>query len=440
MAECHKCKSSIRGETGISCDGVCKKVYHTVKCAGVDQYTARTLEADNFLRFMCGDCVQYIHNVDMVVKDIQDSVNKNKQNLIEYKLEFDSALKRNENEIKQLLEAIEKRYEERLRKIDKAQKICETNFEEIKNLCGMVKEYENKSNDIFNNIEENNVKICNEIKKIIKETNDKQNKMSFADALKKNTVLPELKKQVPLIVKPKEKQNLQKTKEDLNNKVDPKNFKITNVENRSNGTLVIQSENNEEREKIKTAIQNEMGEGYEIKVPNNHEMSVTITDMTFKYSNNELIEKIKKQNEFLKESEIKPVKSYEFKRNNKLIYNTKIVIDNDSYTKLLSAQRINIGWEKCRVFDGTDVLMCYKCRGFNHKAGDCKNQEICYKCHGNHKAKECNKDIIPKCINCIKSNEKLNLGLDENHSTLSKECPVYQNKLNLKMRRMGFDI
>lgn len=95
-----------------------------------------------------------------------------------------------------------------------------------------------------------------DIKRVQKETSDKQNKPSFADAVKKDPVLPELRKQVPLIVKPKEKQQLHKTKEDFNNKVNPTDLKITNTEGKSNGTLVIHSENNKERYKIKNAIQN----------------------------------------------------------------------------------------------------------------------------------------------------------------------------------------
>ena len=44
---------------------------------------------------------------------------------------------------------------------------------------------------------------------------------------------------------------------------------------------------------------------------------------------------------------------------------------------------------------------------------------------------------INKCINCVRVNNRLNLGLNENHSTNSKECPVYQNKLITKKRRNG---
>lgn len=123
--------------------------------------------------------------------------------------------------------------------------------------------------------------------------------------------------------------------------------------------------------------------------------------------------------------------------NNRIIYSAKIKIDNDSYIKVMNAQKVNIGWEKCRIFDGTDIIQCFKCYGYNHKSTECKNQETCFKCHGNHKSFECQKEVINKCINCVRMNNRLNLGLDENHSTIYRECPVYQNKLNAKKRRIG---
>ena len=178
MTECNTCRSVIRGETGIRCNGVCDKTYHcTKKCSGIDQYSIGVLESNNFVRFICEDCMQYIRNVDLALGEIQDGVRINKQNLKEYKREFETSLKQNENEIKQLLEAIEKRYEKRLKILDDTQKACEKYFEELKKLFGNFKEYENKNKEMCDNIEQKNEKMCNEIKKVIKETKDNQNKM-----------------------------------------------------------------------------------------------------------------------------------------------------------------------------------------------------------------------------------------------------------------------
>ena len=45
----------------------------------------------------------------MAIEEIQNSININEENLVEYKGKFEKALKQNENEIKQLLHAIEKK-------------------------------------------------------------------------------------------------------------------------------------------------------------------------------------------------------------------------------------------------------------------------------------------------------------------------------------------
>lgn len=194
MAECSKCRSAIRGESGIHCNGVCEKIYHfTKKCGGIDQYSANIFDQNNFIRFICDDCMQYIQNVDMMLKEIQVTVNKNEQTLLNYKNEFESCLKRNENEIKTLLEAIEKRYEARFKKIDNVQKICEKNVEEVKNLYGNVNEFENKNKVIYEKISNNNTKMCNEIKKMVKETNVKTKK-SYAKIVADNSEMPDVSK------------------------------------------------------------------------------------------------------------------------------------------------------------------------------------------------------------------------------------------------------
>lgn len=437
MTECNKCKQTIRGEMGIQCMGVCEKVFHTAsKCCGIDQYSSRILEGNNYVRFVCDDCMQYIHNVDMVLKDIQEEVRKNKQGLIDYKDEFVLSLKKNEDEIKKLLESVEKTYEEKRKKMMLYQKCCEDSVKEIKKLFG---EVENTNTKLCKEIEEKNVNMCNEIKKIITETNKKQNKTTYADSVKNKKVVPEIRKQAPLIIKPKEKQTIEKTKEELN-KINPINLKIKNVENRKNGTIIIQSENSEERDKIKNAVEEKLTEKYEIKVPRPVDLKIKIVDMTFKYEDKEIVEKLKKQNQCIESAEIKIINKYETTKKNKTTYNAILNVDSDSYKKIIEERKLNIGWERCRVFDGTDVVRCMKCRGYNHIARECRNMEVCLRCHEQHRTKDCkSKEVLMKCINCIKMNEKLNMGLEVNHHTNDRDCPVYQNKLNAKMRRFGIE-
>ena len=86
----------------------------------------------------CDDCMMYIQNIDLVLKGVQDEVDKNKQNLVEYKHEFKPIHKENETEIKHLLETIQNRYDERMNKMINIQKSSEKNVEEIKKLIGNI--------------------------------------------------------------------------------------------------------------------------------------------------------------------------------------------------------------------------------------------------------------------------------------------------------------
>ena len=64
------------------------------------------------------------------------------------------------------------------------------------------------------------------------------------------------------------------------------------------------------------------------------------------------------------------------------------------------------------MYNGIRVLRCFRCKEFNHKAANCKNDEVCVKCHSQHRNSECNEGQLNKCINCIRANGELNLGLN----------------------------
>lgn len=195
------------------------------------------------------------------------------------------------------------------------------------------------------------------------------------------------------------------------------------------------------KKKIKSAIQEKISKQYEVKIPNSTGLNIKIIGMSFDYSENVLIEKLRKQNPKLADANIKFMGKYETKRGNKTLFNVKLRVDNEAYGKIMEERKVNVGWERCRVYDGTELVQCMKCRGYNHIAKECKNQEICLKCHGQHKTVNSeSQEKIMKYINCSKINSRLNMGLDENHFTNDRECPVYQNKLRNKMRNIGLTI
>lgn len=411
--ECAQCKSRIRGESGLRCDGVCKKVYHqTTKCAGIDHNVMKTIENTKMLKFICDDCMQYIYNVDLVLKEVQDSVNKNQRYLTEYKKEFEIALKKNEEEMKCLLKAMENRYMERINSLKKVQKVCEKNVEEL------------------NKFEENKKNFVEQIKEASKFEIDKQ--ISYASVCKQNNP--------PILVRPKRTQSIKKTKTDLENNIDPTTINFKNIKHKNNGIVVIESENNTEREKIKSVVEEKLGETYNIDIMNLRETKLFIHRMKVERDENEIIEKIKKQNEYLREINMKVVKIIKRKMSNKSdYYNIILELDREGYHKAIERGKIIIGWDICPVYDGTFVRRCFKCLGFNHKAENCKHDLVCAKCLDSHKTEDCDKmEFLEKCSNCAKANKLLNVGVPEDHSVLSKLCPMYIEKLKIEKEKVNY--
>lgn len=154
--ECFKCKSAVTGESGIQCAGVCGKMFHLkVACSGLDRYSSSVLDTTTMLKFICDDCVMYIHNVDLAVREVQETVQKNGNYLKQYKNEFEESLKKNELEIKNLLEAIEARYTDRLRAMKIAQDTCEKSVKEIKKISNYSESFKTQSDKICEDVKKN---------------------------------------------------------------------------------------------------------------------------------------------------------------------------------------------------------------------------------------------------------------------------------------------
>jgi hypothetical protein len=72
-------------------------------------------------------------------------------------------------------------------------------------------------------------------------------------------------------------------------------------------------------------------------------------------------------------------------------------------------------------------LQCFNCQQFDHIASNCpiKDTPICIKCGGSHKAEACNSSEL-KCVNC-----------HQDHTSIYKLCPIYQDKLEEKMKKLA---
>ena len=97
-------------------------------------------------------------------------------------------------------------------------------------------------------------------------------------------------------------------------------------------------------------------------------------------------------------TDVKIIKQYEIRKNNKICYNATAEVEPNAFANILVAEKINIGWERCKVYNGIRVLRCLSCKVFNYQAANCKNDEVCVKCHGQHRNSECNERQISVSI------------------------------------------
>ena len=95
-----------------------------------------------------------------------------------------------------------------------------------------------------------------------------------------------------------------------------------------------------------------------------------------------------------------------------------------------------INLSRCKVQDRFYVPQCYHCQKFYHFSSSCPDKQknpICGKCSSGHATKNCTVHA-PKCINCIRHNEKM-----VNHASFSSECIFRINAQKLLMAKTNYD-
>ena len=106
-----------------------------------------------------------------------------------------------------------------------------------------------------------------------------------------------------------------------------------------------------------------------------------------------------------------------------------IMKDNDGY--------VYVGLSRCKSFDHFFVPQCYHCYKFNHFADDCPDKDkpaTCGNCAGRHKTKDCNRNSMEKCVNCVQNRER-----NFKHNAFSRECPAMVKARAFVIRKTDLD-
>lgn len=293
--------------------------------------------------------------------------------------------------------------------------ICEKCLKDLKSLDKIVKELKESVELLKKITEEKNIEKGVEIQK----------QKSYAEAAKST-----------VIVKPKEKQDINKTKSDVKDNIKPSELSINfnNISEKKDGSISIICSDEKSRENLCKEVNSKLNEKYIIDSPKLTVPQILLTGMSEMYETSEIEAALKSQNNL--KGEVKCVKCYRGIKNTK-VFNAIIVLEEEDYIKVMKEGKVCVNWDRCRIFEYISIRKCYNCWGFKHIASKCKNEVACAKCGQNHDTKECKSEEV-KCVNCVRSNKLYGLKYDGNHDCRDTVCPVYLKQIEIEKKRASY--
>ena len=212
---------------------------------------------------------------------------------------------------------------------------------------------------------------------------------------------------------------------------------VTNSYRNNAGALVLECDNPDSREKLRTAIASST-ETVQMKSISGKKPSVTIVGLSQQYSKEEVINQIVSQNQFVKHfSTVNDIKEHIE------IHDIKPTKGNPSVFQAFASvseslrkgfanykDKVTVGLTNCKVYDRYHVKRCNNCQGLGHFYKDCPTptEPCCGKCGLGHATNSCDASER-KCTNCEKEG-----GVDLNHATFDPKCPTLVKLIEKKKK------
>jgi hypothetical protein len=389
-SSCAVCKLSVtkKKAPGVQCGGSCKQFFHFDKCAKLTTEECDLIES-NRLVYVCPACKKKRASIIFPRRDSVSEFEENAKNM----------------PLEKLLEA-----QKELR-------------DDVQKLTGIIEEMQKKIS-VFDSVISRFEKVADNLEKKPPQTSEKKSfknqKVSYASIVQSNKPV--------VIVKPKNIEQLgAETINQIKSVFDPVENNIKGVKSVSKGGVVITCNDLESTNKCREEIAVKLGDEYEVNVSKQKKPLLKIWGLSEIIEKEEFVQRLRKQNECVTESACVNVVC--IKKNPRGVM-CLLEADQQTHESLLSAGRVLIGWDSCRVYQHIDILRCFHCSQFGHIAANCRNQLCCAKCCGDHEGIDCESEDV-KCANCVGANERLKLNLDVNHPSFSLKCPSYKRKVQM---------
>lgn len=230
-----------------------------------------------------------------------------------------------------------------------------------------------------------------------------------------------------VMIKPKcDNQNAATTSKEIKEKINHRDVNVCGMRKIRGGGVILSCDTDAASMKMKTMIEQNFGEKYEVVLPKVLKPRVKIFRVDTDEDN--IVNELMERNEWLAGSEIVVKKVIKRKNANDEEYDVVLEVDQDSFEKLMSAGRVHLGWRTCRVVHHVHLTRCFKCCGYGHVAEKCTNKLACSKCGDEHKIENCKAKQM-KCINCSVMNDKFKMKLKTDHRPWSNSCEVFKKRM-----------
>lgn len=205
------------------------------------------------------------------------------------------------------------------------------------------------------------------------------------------------------------------------------------------GKLIIECNDKKSLEVIKKKISDQIDdEEIQVAEPQASNPIIKLIGITEFDTKEKLLSDIRRQNDGIvnSESKMEVLSVIQTTR----YYTATIKTDMQTFESVMKRQRIYVGWDSVRVVQlNTGVTRCYKCAHYNHVSKDCtEDSYVCPKCAGPHQIRDCTSKTV-KCINCVRSNEKMKLDLPTDHFVWDSRCPMFQRKFRNATNRVRLE-
>lgn len=103
-----------------------------------------------------------------------------------------------------------------------------------------------------------------------------------------------------------------------------------------------------------------------------------------------------------------------------------ILVELSDSTKILGMGKLRVGLNICQVQERLEILRCFRCWAYDHKANRCNGEDRSKKCHkctrDGHKARDCNEELF--CPHCN----------ENGHAAGNGRCKAFQQALRSARR------